>query len=508
MQPTQIITVSLYAMAALTLLGGFFIGRRKRFLRSLIRCAATVSAAVFAFVTVLSFYEVLSAPLPLGQLQSYIELYPEAREGLEMLVMLTEVFPKSFSLLMLLPTSLLGPLLFCLLFWVYRLTVGLVAIIVCLVLRIVLRKRKLAPFSKLLGGMFGVVRGAVFLFVFIFPLMGYLSMAGQVFSAVDPAELPAEYTEIKAEVDPFLDAFQNHPVSKTVYGAGGEAVFEALTSFSHQNTEGESFKVVWSEEIDQYITILFHAKPLSDFDLENVDQDQIDAIKALAGDIGSSDVLSTIIAEVLSAACTAWDNGEAFLDTPCPTVEEENAAAILNAAIDTFKDSTPDTVAEDLLSVAELFEVMAEHDVFNALNNPDQLLDLLGDDAFMSSAIEVLKDNERLEGLLKETIKTGVKAAMESAADDEAFSEAVDSLTASAADELNALASLETKEEQVAAVSDAITQALANSNIDQGGAVVDYVAELLIDEFADKIQSGTVTPEDIAAYLGLTKAEQ
>ena len=168
MQTPQILTVSLYAMAALTLLGGFFIGRRKRFLRSLIRCAATVSAAVFAFVTVLSFYEVLSTPLPLGDVQSYIELYPEAREGLEMLVMLTEVFPKSFSLLMLLPTSLLGPLLFCLLFWVYRFTVGLVAIIVCLVLRIVLRKRKLAPFSKLLGGVFGVVRGAVFLFVFIF----------------------------------------------------------------------------------------------------------------------------------------------------------------------------------------------------------------------------------------------------------------------------------------------------------------------------------------------------
>ena len=151
MQTPQIITVSLYAMAALTLLGGFFIGRRKRFLRSLIRCAATISAAVFAFVTVLSFYKVLSAPLPLADLQSYIALYPETEQALETLLMLTEAFPKSFSLLMLLPTSLLGPLLFCLLFWVYRLTVGLVAIIVCLVLRIVLRKRALAPVSKLLG---------------------------------------------------------------------------------------------------------------------------------------------------------------------------------------------------------------------------------------------------------------------------------------------------------------------------------------------------------------------
>ena len=184
-------------------------------------------------------------------------------------------------------------------------------------------------------------------------------------------------------------------------------------------------------------------------------------------------------------------------------MKDESVANILETAIDTFKTSTPATVSQDILSVANLLEVMAKYDVFSSLDNPDTLLEILQNDDFMEDAIAVLKENDRLEDLLKETVKTGVKAAVESAAGDETFNETVDALTASAAEELNALASFETKEEQTAAVADAITQALQDNDIHQGGAVVDYVAELLIDEFADQIQNGTVTPEDVAAYLGL-----
>ena len=41
--------------------------------------------------------------------------------------------------------------------------------------------------------------------------------------------------------------------------------------------------------------------------------------------------------------------------------------------------------------------------------------------------------------------------------------------------------------------------------VEKGGAAVDYVAEILMEEFADQIASGTVTPEDIATYFGLAE---
>ena len=511
----DVLNIVLYALPIVTVLWGFLRGRRKGGLRAFLRLSVTFVAAVVAFASVLEVYQVLGQPVDLSvaELSTVLDAYPESAELIEKIFEIQAALPQSFSLLMLLPLSLFGPLMFSCAFWVYRILFGLLYLAVALILFFVAPKKKgFAPISKTAGGLFGALRGALFAFVLLFPIIGYSAMSEEIFLAVDGLTITSENTTtvhyINEEAKLFTETGRNHPVSKVVATLGGKKAFTALTSFSCQLPGGETVEVFLEKEMDIYAQGLVHAKPLFKANFENLREEDVAAIRALAMDVRESKALSIVIAEALSRACQAWDRGEPFLGVAKPTVKDESVANILETAIDTFKTSTPATVSQDILSVANLLEVMAKYDVFSSLDHPDTLLEILQNDDFMEDAIAVLKENDRLEDLLKETVKTGVKAAVESAAGDETFNETVDALTASAAEELNALASLATKEEQTAAVADAITQALQDNDIHQGGAVVDYVAELLIDEFADQIQNGTVTPEDVAAYLGLAKVPQ
>ena len=510
----DILNIALYVFPILAILWGFLRGRRKQGLRSFLRLCVTLAAAVVAFASVLEVYRELGQPVSLSpaELSVVMDTYPESAELVEKIFDIQAALPQSFSLLMLLPISLLGPVLFGSVFFVLRIGFGLLYRVVALVLLFVAPRKKgpSASTAKKIGGLFGALRGALFVFILLFPIVGYSAMSDEIFVAVDGLVISSTETStttysVKEEVKSFTETTCNHPVSKVVATLGGKKAFTALTSFSCQVPGGETAEVSWGKEMDLYAGVITHVSTLTKADFENLTEEEIAAIRALATDVGDSKVLSIIISEVLSGACKAWDSGEAFLGVDKPVVDDESVANILETAIDTFKTSTPDTVAQDILSVAELFEVMAKYDVFSSLEDPDQLLELLQNDGFMEEAIAVLKENDRLEDLLKETVKTGVQAVVENAVDDATFNETVEELTTSAADELNALASLATKEEQVSAVSDAITEVLSENGVSEGAAVVDYVAELLIDEFADKIAQGEVTAEDISRYLGLCK---
>jgi len=503
MDTNAIVSVSIYAFVALTVLGGFLVGMRKRFWRALVYLGVVVAAALLAFGMTNDILVGLGKPTSLEEWQAAVMAEPRLAEYADAFIELADALPGTLSLIMLIPFSLLGPLLFGLFFGVYRIVLGIAAGIICLVLRFVFPKNDHpSKINRLSGGVLGAVRGVILTFVVLFPIIGYSAMVDDVLAVTDQAVSGENYQAVKQEVTVVTDEILLHPVSRAVFEMGGESAFTYLTNAYYTTTEGETLSVDWNKEIKQYSNIILHALPLKDVKLEDFGEAQANAIKNIAGDVGSSQVLSHVIAEVLSAVCSKWDAGEPFLSIQKPTTEDENTAAILETAIDTFKNSTPATVAEDLMSVAELFSVMVKYDAFTSMSDPEQLMDLLNNNDFMADAIDVLKNNERLEGLLKETVKTGVKAALETAVDQDSFNQAIEAVNQAAADQLNALSHLDA-EEQKAAVADAITDAMADHSIEGGSAVVDYVAELLVEEFADKIADGSVSPDEIADYLGL-----
>ena len=502
MDINMIITVALYALAAILVLGNLLKGMRKYFLRSFLRLCFTVAAAVFAFTAMQGLYETLGSPAMTAELFAALKAQPEMQSFTAEIEQIQNVMPGAFSLLFLLPVSLVGPVLFVTIFGVVRFLMGILYLIVSLFIP---KKKSHNSTSKLLGGLCGALKGVLLTAMVIFPIAGYCAMGGQVMEATDELFASAEDSSTVEEAEKVLELVHDHPVTQTVSALGGKQLFGYLTSFTYVANDGSELSVSWEKELTQYAQMIEHVLALQGVNVEDMQEEQIDAIKALASDLQGSKTLSIVAAELLSGACTAWSEGESFLGKAKPTVDSENVEAILNSAIDTFKNSTPQTVGEDILSVAELFTVMDKYDVFAAVSDPDQLMDLLSDDAILKEAIAVLKDNDRLEAVLKETVKSGVKMAVSSALTEEEYDEAMDAINQAAAEQLNALSAYETAEEKQAAISAAITEAMGEYGVEKGGAAADYVAEILMEEFADQSASGTVTPEDIATYFGLAE---
>ena len=502
MDTNMIVTVSLYALAVILVLGNLLKGMRKYFLRSFLRLCFTVAAAVFAFTAMQGLYETLGSPAMTAELFAALKAQPEMQSFTAEIEQMQNAMPGAFSLLLLLPVSLMGPVLFVTVFAVLRFLMGILYFIVSLFIP---KRKHHNGTSKLLGGLCGALKGVLLVAMVIFPIAGYSAMAGQVMETTEELLVSTEDHAAVEEVEAVLQLVEEHPIVQTISALGGKQLFSHLTSFTYLANDGAELSVSWEKELTQFAQMAEHIMALEGIDFENMQEEQVNAIKALANDLQGSQTLSIVAAELLSGACTAWSEGESFLGKAKPTVDSESVEAILNSAIETFKDSTPQTVGEDILSVAELFTVMDKYDVFAAVNDPDQLMDLLSDDAFLEEAIEVLKDNDRLEAVLKETVKSGVKMAVSSALEGDEYDEAMDAINQAAAEQLNALSAYETAEEKQAAISAAITEAMGEYGVEKGGAAADYVAEILMEEFADQIASGTVTPEDIAAYFGLAE---
>ena len=496
------ISVVLCALAAILILGNLLKGLRKGMLRSLLRFCFTLAAAVFAFIAMASVYEALGSPSFTKDIFSALKEQPEMQEFVVELEQMKDTLPGLISLLFLLPISLMGPIIFVSVFAVLRFVMGIVYFVVAIFLP---KKKKRNSASKLLGALFGTLKGILLTVVVIFPIAGYSAMAMQVLDVTEQMITEEDTLDDLRDVTEIVEIIEENPVIETVSVLGGKHLFSYLTTFSYTTTDGTSLSVSWEKELDQFTQIVMHIRPLQDLDIENMEKEHIDAIKDLAEEIQGSQTVSILTAELLSGVCTAWSDGESFLGMEKPTVESASVESILDAAIDTFKNSTPQTVGEDILSVAELFTVMDKYNIFESINNPEQLMDLFSDDAFLEEAIDVLKENEHLEAVLKETVKSGVKMAVSSALTEEEYDEAMDAINQAAAEQLNALSVYETAEDKQAAISAAITEAMGEYGVEKGGAAADYVAEVLMEEFADQIATGTVTPEDIAAYFGLTE---
>ena len=490
----------LWGIAIVCVAWGALSGMHKKFRRSLVKLLGLVVSAVIAVLVVHKGYVDLADGTATAELLDALKKDPAMAESAQALFALEAELSGVLDLLILLVVSLLGPLSFYGIFYVVRFLVG----IVCIIVRACLPIKKRNAVATLSGMFVGALRGALWTFILVFPLMGYAHMAVDAFAVTDPAYGENQtYVEISQAISEVADVVDEHPLTQIAEVCQGNKLFTYLTSFDYTTSDGSKLNVSWEAEAEQYAQIAADLKPLLGTKLESFDDPQVAALKTLAADIQDSRVISIVASEVLRCACTAWSQGETFLDKAKPVVDNESVQSILDTAIDTFKNTTPTSIGQDICSVADLFEVMVKYDVLDSLSNPDTLLDLMNNSEFLEEAITVLKDNERLEEVLKETVKTGVKAVVESAADEETFNQAVESLNQAAADQLNELASLETKEEQQAAVAEAITEVLVENNITQGSAVVDYVAELLVEEFADQIADGAVSAEDIAAYLGL-----
>lgn len=505
MKPEYIV-YGLYLLVGLFAIGQAIRGGRRHFGRSLLNLIATIASAAISAVILHTVVSGLDESMT-NQLVSALASREETKSLANGLQSLKTSLPDVYELLIGLPVSLVAPLVFVILYWLIGTPMWILYIVLAALLFPRRPRDEYSPLSKLLGALLGAANGLAVAFIYILPLAGYLTISGGVMDTLAPAfEGNATFTQVQNAYDEYKEPIENHPVVDIVWSCG-EDLFDYITVVSY-DYQDNTYKVSLQTESVLYAQIITDAKPLFRVPVKDYTTTQTDAIKRIASDIESSNSLKIVISGLLSGACHAWDEGEPFLSVvQAPVSSDATVQSLLDSAIDTLKNTTPETVGNDLCAVADMIGVMVEHDIFNVINTPDGLMNMLSDEDFISDFMGAIEQSETLRTFMVDATKVGVQTVMKEKISQDNYNQAVNTLSTEAATVLNDLAQYDTKEAQVEAMTDMVEDVMEQYNVTQGKAILPYVAEFVIDEFADQLATGEVTAEDVANYLGLLQTE-
>ena len=480
-------------------------GWRMRTARACWRLATVVCAAGLAFVTVSILLSNAGAVFSQESLmQAFETADPEIHQ---FLTDAFSLFPNAVALALALPISVLAPILFILIYIVYSIPLYIIYLIIAI---IVFPKRKESKLhlTRLWGLIAGTVKGMVVSFVYIFPLLGLGLIVNNAFAHIDTSADP-DLQVIADTAAEATDAVCDFPGIKLLYNAFGDSFFSALTSFSCE-IDGVTYKCDISQEADTFGKIIVNAKPILDADFNNLGQKESDALKAVAADINNSTILRVILSEALSSMCEQWSQGNAPLDIQKPSVDDAHMQQILDGAIETFRNSTPNSIGQDLIALADAIDVLISHNVFNAFKNPDSLADLFANDEFILDLKDAMQGSESIQAVVHETVKIGVQSICSSFIQKETYIEACEDIAAEVASTLNTLSTAQDKETQAQILSNTIQDTFGEhmENLSVSDAMLNFASEIIVDEFANQITNGSVSTDDVLAYLGIGAAKQ
>lgn len=377
------------------LLYGFFTGLIRRGGGAMIRLVTLVISFVGAIFLGKALSSALSGTFvslvqdALTSFESISSLLSEGYIGLDTFQKLIQVF--------------VGPVMFIAAYWLFKIITFIVyKIFATLMMPSNPRRRKNFFTSRLVGGFFGVLCGAVGAVVFIIPIFGYTNMVADTSTQVVAV---ADGMVKKGWLVP-VDSARETPIAKDVYAAGGNKVFDTLTT---AKWEDEEIQLV--TEWNAMLTAAENAVALTEKPVEEFDEPEAEAATNMAQSIKDSKVLTYLGADVLSCAAYSWANGENFTMIAPPELNG-NAAKIFNGFLKVFATSTRDTFTEDLDTFSKIVELLAKYDAFSLLAEgvtSEELIDHLGATTALPECYAILDANERMKPVKAAITDTGME---------------------------------------------------------------------------------------------------
>lgn len=497
------INIALLVFCGLVMLSALIRGLRRRTGRALLRLITVAGAAVVAAMLLHHGLTQIGTYDLAGTLGSVKNMPADAADTLREL---KATLPAVYQLVVGIPMALLVPSLYVSVFFVLSLVFGIPYLILA---AIFFPRRRRSPilFSRLWGMLIGAVQGVVVCAVYVIPLVGYAYFGGTVADGIGNAAADNETAQSAvSSIKDYTRAVTDNRIATTLYKLGGEKLFRYLTTFTYDDGESTT-DICLVDETGIYTDMIRDILPLTGGkQLKDYTEKEVDAIRALSGDLRKSRTMTVALSGILSEGCRAWNRGEAFFGVERPRPEDAKSEQMLQTFIDTFKDSTPDTVSDDLAALADTFEVMVRYDFFAALEDPDLLAEKFKDADFIRDLMDAMSGSENMNRLMHETVKIGVQTVceefVEKASGAEAYNDTVTEICGNVADKLNSVTG--TDEEKKDALTAEIKAAMTSGGVaeeDVPEEMLGYVSQFVLDEFAD---SDTVTAEDIMNYFGFT----
>ena len=286
---------------------------------------------------------------------------------------LTEAVPELESLAVSLPAAMLAPLVFFLLFLVISELLLLVyGIAAAFIFPKNGGKDAFSPLSHILGMAVGALQGLLVALAMMLPIVGLTDVA---IASIDT--VAAEGGEYRVEALEQLSDYRHELVEvregelyRFAERFGGGSICAALMQYESEDGE-ESVDI--REQTLALVRIYAHSFPLQGVAPSEFGARQAAALRSISQDLRDSEVLGRVLAELLSGACREWKQGEAFLGLE-PIRMQGKLSSLPAALYGALEGSSPETVCEDLESLADLVDILARHGVLVALSDGQELL--------------------------------------------------------------------------------------------------------------------------------------
>lgn len=249
-----------------------------------------------------------------------------------------------------------------------------------------IKRMKRREKKRLLGGVIGLLQGAIVMLLVLCPIVGLVTMAGGPIAGLmepegsESADAPAEENELLAIVEDENVAL----ISKVT-----SPVFKWISSFKI----GES-TVSLTDEVDNLMAIVDKAATLGEVPFEEFGEDQTEALHDLVDLLDESELFPKLISEILSYVAGQWQAGETVFDMEKIDMGEE-MAPIMDALLDVFATTDEDKITEDLTTLADLFSLIVECEIPAHIEGED-LFNQIAETNFLNRAFDLL-DGSRFE---------------------------------------------------------------------------------------------------------------
>ena len=429
MELGSIITIGILGAIGIFFLFGFLRGLRKGFYKSLMDIgfvalcliiSIIVSKAITnAFADIEGLREILitakeKIPDLASTVDSVLEYMDQISDNAAMI-----------NVLLALPAALITPIVFI---PVYILLGIIIKIPKLIIERVVCGKNGGPNYrggSRLLGGLVGGVRNALFIVILLVPILGYVGLVGDIVTTVDSVSLDSTggATNVSSDIaesnkndvvllggstemegggegQDFMEMLSpviDNPAIKGINACGGRLIFNSLTT-----KKVEGVKIAASKELNIFAELYANAVPLINESPENYGDEQKQGLTNIQTMLKDSEFLTFTVAEGISFVTGKWANGEDAFGIEKIEVGEDYQG-LFDGLVESLSNTTPDTVKQDIDTISNLIGTCIDEGVFTELakEEPDPLK-LATNENLLEGVLAEAYKNERIRPIIAE----------------------------------------------------------------------------------------------------------
>lgn len=360
MELSLVCTITVAAVAVVYLIVGVIWGVKRGFARSLFRLVTLAAAAVIAFFITSGIIGACGDAITeklLALADTYAASVSELLHASETLIR----YVLSIAI------ALLAPLLYTLLFLVLRGLLWILYAALCMFLP-TKKKKPIDALSRLTGVIVSCAGCFLIVISLLMPFAGYLRFAAESYPKVVEAEVFINDT-LPAGLDEKLASGAGNKAVLAVRKCGGDLLFEQLSRKASKNDTYWKEGLDLSQERDALLRLYsaLYDVSLIDFNaiFDETKTTDLTAIKVgLIDAVGDSEVMKTILAEVLSFAAGKWQNGEEVLAVNIKEQLPDEYKSALDEPLARLAGTTRDTVCDDLRDLACSIETISDTYVY------------------------------------------------------------------------------------------------------------------------------------------------